>query len=460
MNLNKHAYDITCHWHKAINFCPVYNGIDYSQIIRFYLWDKIGRSLRIKYKIDYGEELVYKDEFKSYPVYYEPFISQGKYSKSRIFKQKVIFIPFPAAHTLELIKELRKEKKVRVISKYINNDFKIKDVVKGFDYHNNEEWSQTLHESVLKALKILDVNLIEEDIDLLRLQIFGAIEITSLAEKELLYSKPSALYVHSDNHPPFINYVLAAKKHEIPTFTYQHGLDCEQYYLDDCYADYVGVWGNKRKERYEIYSNFSPKKIEVLGNIFIDNSLINRTSGIKNTILFLTRPHRPIKCYSPTRNHIEGITILNVILNFMEVNRELTLTMKLHPMDDVKSYEKLVLPFEDRVKFSSESIYELCAKTNVLITEDSTAGAEALYFDLPCIHAHFASSKPVLPFVDYGCALPGFNSEQLVISLNQALKMSHEDIYELRSKKTAFIQDFLPKGNVQDLYRFIVSNIK
>ena len=56
MNLNKYTYDITCYWYKAINFNPIYNGIDYSQIIRFYLWDKIGRAIRIENKIDFDEE--------------------------------------------------------------------------------------------------------------------------------------------------------------------------------------------------------------------------------------------------------------------------------------------------------------------------------------------------------------------------------------------------------------------
>jgi UDP-N-acetylglucosamine 2-epimerase len=459
MNLNKYTYDITCYWYKAINFNPIYNGIDYSQIIRFYLWDKIGRAIRIENKIDFDEEDAYKDEYEDFPVYFKPYPSKGKYSKRFLVKQKVIFIPFPAKHTFDLIEELRKVKKVRVISKYITDKFSKKDVVKNIDYDSHEKWSQILYDAVLNSLKELGVRLIDIDKELLKSQIVGTVKITSLAEKELVYSKPSALYVHSDNHPPFINYVLAAKKHKIPTFTYQHGLDCEQYYLDDCYADFVGVWSKKRKMSYEKDSNFKPKKIEVIGNIFIENLTNNTPSNTKNSILFLSRPHRPIKCYSPTRNHIEGVAILKAILNFMENNIDIKLTIKLHPMDNLKSYERIVQPFKNRVQFSNESIYKLFTKANVLISEDSTSGAESFYFNIPCIHAHFASNKPVLPFVNYGCALPAFNSEQLTLSLNRALKMSYQELKEQRSNKDNFINDFIPKGNIENLSKFVVSNI-
>ena len=53
--LDKQAYDIVCNWYKAIGFNPVLKGIDYSLIIRFYLWDKVGRALRVEHGIDFNE---------------------------------------------------------------------------------------------------------------------------------------------------------------------------------------------------------------------------------------------------------------------------------------------------------------------------------------------------------------------------------------------------------------------
>ena len=71
-DLDKYAYNIVCNWYKAIDFNPVHKGIDYSLIIRFFLWDKVGRALRIQHGIDYGEVEVYIKESKDYSFYYTP----------------------------------------------------------------------------------------------------------------------------------------------------------------------------------------------------------------------------------------------------------------------------------------------------------------------------------------------------------------------------------------------------
>lgn len=460
-NLDKIAYEAISDWPKVIDFNPVHKGIDYSLIIRFYLWDKVGRAIRIKQDISYNEVDDYLKEYKSFPFYYNPLISKGKFSKSIFKKEKLIFIPFPGHLTESLISKLNKIKDFKVISKQITSQLNEKDVIKPLKYELDKDWSLKLFKAVIKVLELLDIHLIFEDKQLLKEQIEGAISITKLAERELVKYKPDALYVHTDNHPPYINYILAAKKLGISTFTYQHGLDCEQYFLDDCFADYIAVWSENRKNNYLANSKFKPKLFQVIGNIFVSEPKFYKNSSIEKTILFITRPHRPIKCYSPYRNHIEGIQILKIIFDYMIQNKDVNLIIKPHPMDNVGQYECLIKfnHLEDRVVINNEKINTIVSKCDVVITEDSTAGVEALYFNVPCIHSHLAKSKPVLPLVEYGCAFQGSSKEEIINNMQKVFNLSADEKKNLKVKQLKFIKEFIPPGKKEDLVNFIINNI-
>ena len=461
-NLDKLAYAIICNWPKEINFNPVFDGIDYSQILRFYLWDKVGRAIRIKNNTSFNEVDSYREDCQEYPFYYTPFMSKGKFKRNFFSRKKIIFIPFQTSHTSKLIQKLQESNKYRVLSKQITKQLGSANVISALNFNYNEELSGVLFNAVIEGLKQLNINLIAEDVELLKIQVEGAVKITALAEKELLKYRPDALYVHSDNHPPFINYVLVAKKLNIPSFMYQHGLDCEHYYLDDCYADSVAVWSNNRKKRYQNDSFFQPKNYTVIGNALIHNHTIVNDKNKNNTIVFLTRPHKSIKCYSPTRNCVEGFQILNVILDFLSKNLNVNLILKLHPMDYKQEYEGLINKrgLENRAIVSIENLHVVLQNASVVVTEDSTAGAEAMYYGKPCIHAHFANSEPVLPFVKYGCAFPGFTQEELMSSLTKALSVNDVEMNKIKVNQKFFLNDFIPIGDIDNLVKYITANIK
>jgi cytochrome c551/c552 len=282
-----------------------------------------------------------------------------------------------------------------------------------------------------------------------------------LAEKELLKYKPNGLYLHSDNHPPFINYVLVAKKLRIPTITYQHGLDCEHFYLDDCFADYVAVWSDNRKQKYISYSQFQPKDYKVVGNYFLDKAKSLKNKNLDcNTVLFITRPHKPIKCYSPSRSYYEGIDILKVLIKFLRQDKTMRLIVKPHPMDNVDDFEMIINEeqLKDRVKFVTDNLNTIIEDVSIVVTEDSTAGVEALRYGLPCVHAHFAQSKPVLPFNDYNAAYFAENEETLIQVLEKAKKMSEEDVKQMQVGQQNMVKSFLPQGKAEDLVNFIIKN--
>lgn len=461
-NLDKQAYDFVCNWFKEIDFNPVHQGIDYSLIIRFYLWDKVGRSLRIKHNLSFNEVEEYKKDNKATPFYFTPLRSNGNFVKPLFSKRKLIYIPFQGYHTELLIKELGKLEKFRVISKQITKQTQKKDVVKELNFTIDKQWSLELVTAVFKGLNFLGIDLIDEDIKLLKTQIEGSVAITELAFKELKKYKPSAVFVHSDNHPPYINYTLVAKSLGIPTFTYQHGLDCEHFYLDDCFADYIAIWSNNRKQHYQLNSKYQPLDYKVIGNIFLQPINIDEVNPkINNTILFITRPHLPIKCYSPSQNHLLGLNILEVILKVLKGDKDLKLIIKPHPMDNFEIYKKLVDKegLTERLSITNKQLPILFKEADIIITEDSTAGAEAMHFSKPIIHAHLAKSGPVLPFVNYGAALSGRTEDELFDNINEVLQFSDKKLHSMQECQKTLVEDLIPTGSVKNLVNFIIQNI-
>jgi hypothetical protein len=457
---DKLAYHLVCNWHKEVDFNPVRDGIDVSLIIRFYLWDKVGRAIRIANRIDLGEEKAYAKETTLYPFYHTPFIANGNYKRKWLSRKKILFMPFRAPKSLVNI--LGAHAKVKIISKDLQGLIADDQIIISPQSSSNETWAGEMFLAIEKALMKYEFQLVDQDKLLLKEQINGAIAITDLAEKELREYSPNGVFVHSDNHPPFINYVLVANKLDIPTFTYQHGLDCEHYYLDDSFADFVGVWSENRKSRYLSDSESIAKEYRVVGNFLLAANQPNTSLKTNVEVLYVSRPHKPIKCYSPSRNHMEGEQIVEALLLFLKNNKEVRLTIKPHPMDASERYVDLIENegLENRVTITNKTLAVILQDATIVVTEDSTAGAEAMKHHITVVHAHFAKSTPVLPFVSYKSALPGFNSIQLLDSMDKAMRLSEEEKILFAKNQDAFCEDFIPRGNVNEMANFIVENLK
>lgn len=259
--------------------------------------------------------------------------------------------------------------------------------------------------------------------------------------------------------------MLNAKKLGIPTFTYQHGLDCEHYYLDDCFADYVAVWSECKKRNYELNSRFEPKKYAVVGNHLQTKKQKTLTYSVdseQKTIIYITRPHKSIKCYSPSRVYTEGKEILNTILELLASLGNIDVLIKPHPMDEKVLYQNLIKErqLEERVAIVDKPIEEIIKPNSIIITEDSTAGVESLKYSLPCIHVHFANSNPVLPFLKYKAAYLATNALELKAKIKKTLNLSAIELQQMCLGQQKMITDLIPEGMPVELANFIKDNIK
>jgi len=255
------------------------------------------------------------------------------------------------------------------------------------------------------------------------------------------------LVLDGDSWLPGNVFSAFADQQNIPVLCLQHGLDCEHWCLDEALSSYYCVWGEERKKRYKERSEFQPREIFVTGNPLYDKFRFpQKVSSGGNRWLLLTRPHTPEKCYESSRYPDEGKDVLRMILKELLSFPDATLVIKPHPRDDTSPYKELVrsLSLLSRVSFASMSrnCLECIQNADIVFSEDSTSGAEAMILEKPVIHVSACKAGPCLPFIDYGAALSGLDSTMLHDSISRLYAgLSPEEKKKMHKGMVEFIKD-------------------
>jgi glycosyltransferase involved in cell wall biosynthesis len=300
---------------------------------------------------------------------------------------------------------------------------------------------------VVAALHANNIKLLAGDINMLAGDIANAISNINRAFRYLDLYQPDLVVVGGDNFLPPVAIVLAAKQRNIPTLSVQHGLDCERFFHEQIYSDHFCVWGEARAERCRKYSRHQPVTIHVTGCPEFDEIRpVTAPFGRMDKWLWLTRPHEPEKCCEPSRYPDEGAAIFASLLEAFVSFKAERFVIKAHPRDDTQPYRALAARWglADRVVFveGRGGVYEPIRDADVVFTEDSTSGMEAMFFGKPIIHTHFSEASPSLPFVEYGAALPGF----CLTDINGSLKQLRNAPIELQQKlitgQRRFLDDY------------------
>lgn len=480
--LDQFAWHVICNWSQVINFHPIYQGINFNHLVRFFLWDKVSRTIRVTHqKINSELEVRLINEkysslnqnnnsIKTKKHYLKDFLREVKAVTSTVikcpsfekengiekfvivqdFKQRLgnrknIFVPIFSPRIDALCRGLLQDQRIVLTGKqaFLEGVKVIPQVVQ--KKTQVKRYALKLYKSILRGLGMFKIQLLELDQLILQKQILELIYQFPIAEAEIAFLKPDVLLQHTDNHPPYQLYTMLAKKHNIPVFMLQHGLDCEHYFLEKAYASHIAVWGSNRKKRYENV-NYNKSTIRVTGNPVFDHlNLKPKTLNDQGKyILWVTRPHKPEKCYAVSRNPSEGVDILNTLVKFIETHSKEILYIKPHPFSLVELYEKVIqeIGCSDGIKLVSGELWDYLPEAKVVITEDSTAGLEAMFFGKPILHVHFAPSKPTLPIVEYKAGFPGYSPEYLQQNLKNLLNLNQIQKQEMYIGQQAFIRDF------------------
>jgi len=202
------------------------------------------------------------------------------------------------------------------------------------------------------------------------------------------------------------------------------------------------VWGHSRAERYRRDSAEEPA-LSITGNPAWDPFRPPASVSLKGDAwLWVTRPHRPDKCYAPSRLCGEGLDLLEALLDALEANPARTMQIKPHPYDYPSLYAAVIAArgMQNRVALTDMPVLDLLPQARVVITEDSTAGLEAMLFGKPLVHAHFAPSAPTAAFSEHGAALPALTHEGLGEALARMEAFSDADCAAMHAHQRRYLE--------------------
>ncbi len=463
-DFDKLAWRVICSWPRYTSVQTHLNHLDFSLLSRFFLWDKVGRAIRretVPGAFPFERKL-YRPSIPELPP--QNMAASNKWRVSRPFEyinsflarakrsvpgKKLVYAPLPNARIKQVVTRLLDDEAFRVLvpEDHVPNypGACIAPPVNWRPYRS-QSFIENLYRGILTGLSEQKIVLERDDCQLLRAQLHQQSWHLEQLRVHLQTIRPDMVLVHTDNHPPYQNYVCMARSLGIKTMQVQHGLDCERYYLDDLYASTTVVWGPERQMRYAGHRPISSADVMVTGNPGYDNlryPLRLERSG--QYWLWLTRPHLPEKCFSPSRLPKEGLDILDALILALKNSRQgQTLVIKPHPSDYAELYEKRICEegLNDQIFISSNSVCNLLPDASAVVSEDSTAALEAMFYGKGLIHAHFSDASPVLPLVGYGAALPGYKTEMLQVALARVEKMSGRDFDDMLSAQARFINDF------------------
>ena len=482
------AWKAICEWpsRSNINFSDYTD--DYAELTRWFLWDKVGRAIRfssdsqsfaLERKLfevsnclpgtstftSSFDRTRLTTQLSSFFSFFRKKPEQQIQHVSDFIRRKgpLVYVPVLSGRLKNAAGELIRENMCQVATGYCETIEGAAVFRPNVTVHPDDDVTMMLYNAIIDGLKGFDITLMSCDKAMLRTQISTLTSHVKYVRAELETLEPDAIIVHGDNHPPFQAYVLSARKMGIPVIMLQHGLDCEHRYLDEAYASNIAVWGGERLTRYRNKSIWQPH-ISVTGNPEYD--CLRPPSKIDpagNYWLWLTRPHTPEKCYAPSRTPDEGLALFYALIDAVKKSPGSRLVIKAHPYDYAALYGRLILEqgLHDVVEISGQTVQELVPHASLIITEDSSAGLDALFAGKPVVHAHFVESAPVIPFVEYGAALPGFTKEQLVESILRISAFDYEQAQGFLAGQVQFIRDFagLCDGNAGKRFVQYVSEI-
>lgn len=466
--IDRAAWEAILGWPIHAGFDPQIGGLDFAELGRWFLWDKVARAVRSRVdpaafaaeartlgwpSLERARMEVHGPGRMSRLVQDATAALRGAMDavtipapRSKGGSVRTLFLPAPSSRLVGASASLAAVDLIDLVapdSKTVFPHARRVPYPRGLR-PPDEHLASELCSAMLAGLRSQDVHLFAIDAASLAEQIVALFRQVEAARGYLESVKPDALLVHADNHPPHQAYVLLARTLGIPSIVLQHGLDCERFYLDEAYADVIAVWGPERAERYRGGSSRQPKRLEVTGNPEFDALRVPQSLQESGGYwLWVTRPHSSAKCYSPSRSPAEGVAILHALLDALATFPDQRLVIKPHPYDDAGVYADLVRTHASgcRVAILDTPVPDLLPSSGIVISEDTTAGMEAMFLGKRVVHAHFAASPPTVGYVAYRAALPGFDPDELAKSLRLASHLRGAEAVAMLDGQRAFLFD-------------------
>jgi hypothetical protein len=210
------------------------------------------------------------------------------------------------------------------------------------------------------------------------------------ARTALILSRPSHIIIYASFDPVQAVFAHVAKTMGIPVVWLQHGLECDPVLLDYNLADMALTWGTAHAKRLQQHN--PQLQCIVAGNPDLIAPQQIKPKSI-DRVIWITRPHHPSKCYTPSQTTSAGIEIARALVPALQQHNK-PLLIKPHPFEDITQYSEILSQVEH--EFHTGSITELDTSSSLILGEDSTATLEMAAKGRRVGLTHFASHPPIV----------------------------------------------------------------
>jgi hypothetical protein len=247
---------------------------------------------------------------------------------------------------------------------------------------------------------------------------------TVLMGKFLKSCVPNVLLVLYDHGISEAGIVALAKSKGIKTITVQHGLVCSQIpgYLP-VKSNFFACWGERERETLTS-QGADPEKLAVIGFPGFDELWTKRM----DTLLEPAKPLRVLIATQGVESSVEWYFALTptarIIKAITEMNYDresVQFTIRLHPNEEL-SLQALELANKAGIKVTKRlPLYGQFDQCDVVVTQFSTVGLEALLYGKPLVSLNWVSAEEVTPYAKEGVAERSCSPKDFLPSLSKAV---------------------------------------
>ncbi len=366
----------------------------------------------------------------------------------RLGQKKIYFLPDYVGKKIIVYEKIREKSSVALAT----HDFKIptplfKKMRSKQQRSLDNAFAEQLCDGIFEGLQKCGVELLEDDQKSLVRDMQNEIEHIRQVEAEIALIRPHKIIGINGRAYPGIDYALIAKREGIPTMSWQHGLDGAPYINEDFNTTEVAVWSQSRIDRYEMNAGKRETKFKVCGNPFYQNMKHpDRIVSEGEYWLWLPQARTLDRCYLPSMSPETGLQILDVLLKALEKSKEIYLVIKPHPAGEYEnSFKELIesSSAKDRVSINKkETAQSLLPKASLVLTENSTAGLDAMFWGKILVYIHFDSSEPYMAYGTDGAALPAYSVKMLNEVLEGYAKLDAEKLKEMAIRQKEFLDKY------------------
>lgn len=239
------------------------------------------------------------------------------------------------------------------------------------------------------------------------------------AEQIFSAKKVDLLLTYADTSEPDLFYVYNAKARGIPTLSIQHGATNFEGH-GDFQSDYCCVWGELSKRYYmDVYAK-TTDQMSVTGNLTFD-----KYQNVK--FEEKVSPQKVIGFIDSINNAIQGSYFYCAYyFKLIQILQGEKYKYKIRPRSfgnaDLDILKVLTKEYEvDLTIDKSSSLVDFISQSDIVVTQNTSAAIEALYYRKPMIYNNICCPKDLLPLSKYGAAVSVYEFDELMPTIKKLL---------------------------------------